>query len=307
VHPTITEGLIKLLKDKQGDEFRSFLKVHNLTQKWIISADFCFHKSFHNRTYAFTIMPVVLPFDAFLEKIKTAIPKDIKKIKVVSEAAVTLINDENLFHFAFVVNDPITVFSDAAPDPAPYILDTVQQLHKGMTGAEMSKELSKPFRLLREEAKAKGFDQSAYCELMIFSALLAGLMVTIGNNTALNLIGVFPDRDTLTIKHEGIYIELARQSANAHFKQHHGKDMHFEVGRGIPNEHGKHMWYDELIRLPDYVAGLISQWDMETLPNLEAKTAPLFYDSYVDSKNMLVFNLRHQEQLYIDLIIAKKT
>ena len=82
--------------------------------------------------------------------------------------------------------------------------------------------------------------------------------------------------------------------------------MPFEIKIGIPNTTGRLMWYDELIRMPDYIASFVSQWNMKDLPAADSKSSPIFYDSYVDSKNLLVFNVHHKDQMYIDFVTAKK-
>ena len=70
MHPTLSEGIFKILSGEQGREFRRFLDSHSHITKWMVAADFCFDRNFPNKTYAITLLPASTSYDEIIKKIK---------------------------------------------------------------------------------------------------------------------------------------------------------------------------------------------------------------------------------------------
>lgn len=302
--PTLSEGFTNLLDDIYGSHFKDFLTRHSSTTDWIISADFCFHKGFENRVIAITIIPIATSIEQVMGAIKQAMPKDIKHIRSVSEDAIRFINDDRHFHFAFVINDPVKIVTSGADDPKAFIQTLINQLYDGVSEKPHSKEALRPFGLLRSASKAKAFDLIDCSDLMIFSSLLSGIITYASKYVPFRLVGLFPDRDTLTNLYDSIYMDLTTISVTGHYFLNGRGRVPFEITVGKPNLVGKIMWYDELIRIPDYIANLVSKWDLKNLPSLDDKASPIFYDAYVDSKNLAVINIHQTDNLHLHSIKA---
>lgn len=302
--PTLSEGIVNILEKNQGNDFRNFLANKSSIENWLFTADFCFEPSFNNKTYAITVMPVTKPVESIVDLIQLKMPQDIKNVRSLSSEAIDLIRCNDYFHFAFVVNDPVTVVSEGSADPRASILYNIAELCDQILKTDATKEFLKPFKLLREASKAKGYSLTRHCNLMIFSSIISGIVSFVSKYVNIKRAGIFPDRDILTDLHDGIYIELIRASIIGHYHLNHRGSIPFYLSRGLPNSTGKKMWYDELVRFPDYIANFVAKWDMANIPETNEKSSLIFYDAFVDSNNIALINVRHDTRLYIDSVKA---
>jgi hypothetical protein len=70
------------------------------------------------------------------------------------------------------------------------------------------------------------------------------------------------------------------------------------------------MWFDEFIRLPDYIAGILAAWDFSTnqLPmSGQNKYLRLAEDVVADSENMIVIKIRYDSVMNASRIKTSKT
>ena len=68
------------------------------------------------------------------------------------------------------------------------------------------------------------------------------------------------------------------------------------------------MWFDEYIRLPDYIAGILAAWDISTnqLPEGKEKYIQLAEDVVADSKNMVVLKIRYDDAVQCSRIVFNR-
>lgn len=84
----------------------------------------------------------------------------------------------------------------------------------------------------------------------------------------------------------------------------HGLAEHFgiaipkgspDIALPTPNAGKDAMWFDEFIRLPDYIAGILAAWNLKSnlIPGENDKYSTLATEVIADSKNTAVFLLRY--------------
>ena len=59
------------------------------------------------------------------------------------------------------------------------------------------------------------------------------------------------------------------------------------------------MWFDEFIRIPDYIAGVLAAWEFakNNLPPAQPKFVELAEDVIAAATNMAVFTVRYTREL----------
>jgi hypothetical protein len=84
-------------------------------------------------------------------------------------------------------------------------------------------------------------------------------------------------------------------------------NYNYEIKRAIPSPHGtKGNWYDDFVRLPDYIAGVVAAWDIDGNFLGNDKREKLFMENIVDSNNVVIFRVIYDGMLHIEHVSAAR-
>ncbi len=278
--------------------FRRFMRS-SLTDKWMISADFVIGESgaVHD-VFAFTVFPHYKEFSATLGDIAKIFPHDLKRTKVLTDDMVTFLRDTMRFHFCFLVEkDRYKIGS--VEDARMAIAHALQMVHGldtgGLASAEKRRDVYiQSLRKVAEEAKANRFNYQNFYDIHILSVLLATIMLWIVRHGECRLVGLFPDRDKMTTGCGGIFNALTDINHSG-FCQKIGlntkKDIIAPSAGALGN--GGNLFYDALVRIPDYVAGALSRLDYQSrlLTSEKKKHKDLVERFASDNPNLLIIQI----------------
>lgn len=314
------------------DDFREFIANNSQVKKWNIAADYCLHdKDRPNNTFAFTI----IPYDAHLAELKTEIkgvlPKDLKKTKSIQDVGLKFLSHSRRFHFAFVFQGYPSVFNNGTDASKLDIArESLTQTISQMVNMGRSDENVRKLKMLRQNAQAKSFNVALLADTYILSYLYCFVTLVLARETSIEIVGWFSDRDKMTEWCEGVLWDISSESLHGlsgHFGIAIPSDMpivaiptktvvgiglenldgHSErVGISIPSDTApivrrteeaveNAMWFDELIRLPDYIAGIFAAWNFDTnqIPGESEKFLQLAENFVADAKNIAVLKIRY--------------
>lgn len=286
--------------DKSGRAaLQDFLTANSGIEKWHIAADFCLHDSDRpNNVFAFSIIPYDSEFSTIKSQIHDALPKDWKKSKNITPQAIEFLHDKRRFHIAFVLPHAPQVFNngeDTSPleiarESISITVDTL--IAQGRTGDSLRR-----LKALKQESKANRFNVELLSDLYLLSDLFCFVTLALARERNIDVVGWLPDRDKMTTWCEGVVFDVGVQCLI-------GLSEHFKIpvpekgpliAAPTPDAGKDAMWYDELVRLPDYVAGILSAWNFGTneIPAERDKYRVMAQDFAAFAENIMVFKVRY--------------
>jgi hypothetical protein len=100
--------------------------------------------------------------------------------------------------------------------------------------------------------------------IMIATVLAAFCSIILAQARKIEIVGWFPDRDNITTAYERIAHHMFAVDFSA-FCQRLGIDEHsIKTVIGLPEpdvSKPNQSWYDELVRIPDFLAGPLAAWN----------------------------------------------
>jgi hypothetical protein len=264
-HPDqIFKCVLDTLQPQVAKEFHNFVLSRGIS-KWFIAADFVLDAPDRpNDTFAFTIFPQKADFDQIQAEIRRIAPRDIKQNKTVSEEMLRYLRSSDRFTFCFVAN------KDRKWVPglplARQVIEENLRMMRNWQDADRQKDVIKRFEALREEARANSFNVKLFGHMVLMNALAAVVACLLIRHGAPEIIGWLPDRDKMTSAYKAIAHELFSTNLSALCQSLQIDERRFKVAIGIPGvAEGaeKGVWFDDLIRVPDHIAGAVAAWDID--------------------------------------------
>jgi hypothetical protein len=100
--------------------------------------------------------------------------------------------------------------------------------------------------------------------MMIATVLAAFCAIILAQSRKIESVGWFPDRDNITTSYERIAEHMFAVNFSAFSARHNIDERAIKtiVGRPEPDPaNPKQSWYDELVRIPDFLAGPLAAWN----------------------------------------------
>ena len=243
--------------------FQNFLAANPDVTRWMVSADYCLRDTSRaNDCYAFSVMPMEADFTAMKDRIRAALPKDIKRARYLTQEGVDLLTNPKHFHLVIVVPKDRDVFNNG---PGSNPLDVSREF-VGMTliqaeDKERGSDTIRPLKKLVEAARAKKFNFELYGDLLLLGLFFPFVSLLINRERKAEVTGWMSDRDNMTIWGDGVIWTHSTESFIG-LGELLGIDVAgTEIRVAVPAVASGPMWFDEMIRLPDYYAGTVAAWD----------------------------------------------
>jgi hypothetical protein len=311
-------------------DFKNFLQINAHVKKWMISADYCLHNETRpNNVFALSVIPYSDHFDKLKREISTAMPRDLKETKFITQEAKKLLCDPSRFHFAFVLKARPKVFNDGGKSkPLDIARKSIAESVKVMADRDVPKDSVDKLKLLQRASASNSFNVKLLSDMFLLSQLFSFVTLALARDSVPEVVGWMSDRDKMTEAYDAVLWVIA--AANVH-----GLAEHFEITLpgdvpsiavptppdqepiedGLPDVSAPNvaltksvMWFDEFIRIPDYVAGVLSAWDFgeNVLPAEQTKYVALAQDVIAAADNMAVISVRYGNELQAGRMVFEK-
>lgn len=169
-----------------------------------------------------------------------------------------------------------------------------------MVAQERSKESIRRLKRLQQESLAKAFNVRLLSDMYLLAYFYCFVSLTLAKETEVEILGWFSDRDSMTTWVDGVIWDIATETLHGLAGSLDVKVPHNSPLVALPDpEAGSNpMWFDEFIRLPDYIAGILAAWNLDTneIPVDKEKYGTLARTLMPDAKNMALFRIRHEQQ-----------
>ena len=259
------DGLVDHLTSTFGmsaiGEFRKFLAKHPLVTKWIIASDYVINEpQAASDAYAYTFFPYDAEIQDLKARIVKLVPKDFKKTKTVEPKLHDFFQSGETFTICLLTPKKYNIAGDI--HAVRRALDESLGMMQNWQNADNHPAI-KAFERLKERAKANNFNAQLISTMMMATVMAAFCATILAQERKIEVVGWFPDRDNITTSYERIAEYMFAVDFSA-FCQRHNIDasaIKTIIGHPEPDAaNPKQSWYDELVRIPDFVAGPLASW-----------------------------------------------
>lgn len=261
------DGLVDCLTSTFGktaiDEFREFLAKHSFVTKWMIVCDFVINEpQAASDAYAYTFFPYNAEIQQLKAKIMKLVPKDFKKTKNVQPKLHEFFQSGDTFTICLLTPKKYNAAGDI--HTIRLSLDETLRMMRNWQDADNQKNVIEAFERLKERAKANNFKTQLMSTMMIATVLAAFCAIILAQERRIEIVGWFPDRDNITTSYERIAYHMFAINFSAFCQRHNIDERPIKTVIGLPEPDPakpKQSWYDELVRIPDFIAGPLAAWD----------------------------------------------
>jgi hypothetical protein len=295
----LRDQIVGALEGAPMEKLQSFLS-NKPVAKFVILTDYCFHDSYANDAMIFSIVKggELLPtYDEF-----SRISADLKSVNRVDEATAQFLRDSRFFTVAFILQRKAKLH--ATREAMLRSMDLSIRLQETWVNAATHKDAIKRFKVLREEAKAKGFNQLLYDRILfaaMFAAIISALIIE-NNPVTTQAIGWFSDRDAIVEKGTTIATHFYSSILNDYcIEKSFAEPTLGVIDHTRPEMTGKRAWFDPLIRIADHFAGPLAQINYDAVIPGQKTTGPsvkygqLLSSVFADNPRLLVIRFRGKE------------
>ncbi|APV34860.1 hypothetical protein [Acinetobacter soli] len=278
-----------------NENLEKFLRNNINCKKWFVVSDYAIGDPNKNGNFVtFTLVPHYFPFISLINGINKLQPKDIKKTKVVNHEFLKFINSGLFFHISIEL-----------PDDAHRLIPNIKRhfeilLNSMLLGAKKVSEREEIQHFQRKLSRSMKTNLLFNIELIatIVSSINLQLFKAIPN---LNIICWLSDRDTILTNFGDnpkfsvpsmIFniIDVRSKALFGAVKIPFSKNLNLILSFGKPESEGQ-MWYDPLIRIPDYIAGTLADNDQKNMTVTKEKFFDVIKFAIADSKYHFIFRM----------------
>jgi hypothetical protein len=261
------DGLVDLLTSTFDQsaigEFRQFLARHQLVTRWMIASDFVINEpqAAHD-AYAYTFFPYNAGIQGLKAKLVKLVPQDFKKTKTVASKLQEFFRSGETFTICLLTPKKYNIAGDI--HAIRRALDETLKMMQSWQNADSQHEVIKAFERLKERAKANNFNAQLMSTMVIATVLAAFCVIILAKERKIETVGWFPDRDNITTSYERIAHHMFAIDFSAFCQRHNIDERPIKTAIGFPEPdliRPKQSWYDELVRIPDFLAGPLAGWD----------------------------------------------
>ena len=295
----LVDHLISTFGKSAIGDFTTFLAKHPIVTKWMIASDFVINESqAASDAYAYTFFPYNAEIQDLKAKIVKLVPKDFKKTKTVKPELHEFFQSGETFTICLLTPKKYNVAGDI--HAIRLSIDETLRMMRNWQDSDRQQEIIKAFERLKERAKANNFNAELMSTMIIATVLAAFCAIILAQERMIEIVGWFPDRDNITTSYERIADHLFAVDFSA-FCQRHKIDEHpIKTLIGLPEPDPakpKQTWYDELVRIPDFLAGPLAGWDYrKNLVTGRQKYVEILQGAVADNPYLITLLLADREK-----------
>jgi hypothetical protein len=295
----LVDCLISTFGKSAIGEFRKFLAKHPTATKWIIASDFVINESqAASDAYACTFFPYTAEIQDLKAKIVKLVPKDFKNTKTGKPKLHEFFQSGETFTICLLTPKKYNVAGDI--HAIRLALDETLRMMRVWRDADSQQTVIKAFERLKERTKANNFNAQLISMMMIATVFAAFCAVVLAQERKIEIVGWFPDRDNITTSYERIADYMFAVNFSAFCQRHSIDERPIRTTIGLPEPDSakpKQTWYDELVRIPDFVAGPLAGWNyMKNLVTGRQKYVQILRGAVADNPYLVTLLLADTEE-----------
>jgi hypothetical protein len=281
---------------------------------WTVASDYCIGDvNKPNDVFSFVIIAPHDTAENICRYIAGAAPKDLKNTKDIPLGLVQYLTCEVpvTFSISFVLKREEALLRahldvenmlEFVPGAIAYLEYRLREYPAERT-VEFHEETVKRFKAFGRELESKNLNAKLARQMHLAAAASATVFNSLNLARQPKAIRWISDRDALIARHDAVVYDLTYVYYMLQAEMHAMREL--EAGRTvpttqanlgfeIPEQTGKHR-YDEIVRLPDYLAGTLADLNSETMTMSHDKFDVVLNNVFVNSKTNWVVQLLSSE------------
>lgn len=247
----------------------NYIKSKNLQNvtKWQCFSDYCFDdKEKSNDVVTFSIVPYIANYYLLEHHIKNIAQTDIKKTRKIKKEFIKFLNNYPLINFSFILNDRKSLFGETTDERQKSVLhhlNWAKKLYETWIKNEPEKrndylkQIKRIDSCIREAKRGKKIN--IYIDLFLISFLGAYVAhIILSDLNKIEVFGWFSDRDKIFEIADGIVINFFQNNLHGLLTE---KQKSYQFGSSLATSNFD-MFYDQFNKIPDYIAGTLSDYDI---------------------------------------------
>ena len=236
-------------------DFRRFID-RTRCKKWLVASDFAIRDNTrHNDVFVYTVSPYDQDLEKIKAEIKAAAKTDIKKIRTVDEKALIYMGSESLFSFCFIPSRNRALIPSAA--------EARRAIGEVIWEATTRGFDSETVRRLKVFQNQGNFNLKLLGDIVLASSFATFITYLLLKTGRVQGVSWMPDRDSITTC--GDFIARDLYGINLQSLCLNNSVDSYSTAKLVvcASEPGSDQWFDEVIRIPDYIAGTIAAWNIK--------------------------------------------
>ena len=269
-------------------------------ETWFLISDYCLDDpNKPNNVITFSIIPYSIDTKILKEMINKLAPKDIKEVKKINEEFIKFLLDTPILNISFILTKKMTLLNQRKNE----IQNDLRKLKKNLLKKENQSEFVSKLSKVIEDLNKNNFNLKLFKRICVLSFLSGYLTYKILLNSKSKNFVWLSDRDDMLSSNSGIINILYGSNLDGIIenKKYH-LDGKIKLAFGEP-EAKADMWYDELIRIPDYIAGTLADWDMKNNLVNKPKFVEMLETYFKKSQKNIILKLNLENNRANDSII----
>ncbi len=297
---SIIDAITEVLDKKETQLFKDFLNqfdFHNV--HWLLLSDYCIDdKNKNNDVMTFSLLVYHDKLENIRDFIKSVAPKDLKKINDVTAGFLSYINSPIVYHFSLIIprkqrllkNLLSRELMEAILDDFTERINNTIPLYPHVS--EYYRDVLNRVNNIQIDIKKKSFNDDLFRRMFLAGSFGAAVIYFLKKHCNPKTVSWISDRDAIIQKFDGFAFDYMGFAYNMQpldkLLSQQIFDLRFE---DIPIT-GENI-YDEMIRVPDFIAGTLASVDLdnkESFFELHHKHQSILAGAMTNSKNQA--NLR---------------
>lgn len=301
---SIIEPIIEVFEKKESLSLKLFIETFSKNSSWYLISDYCINdQNKNNDVFTFSLLLNHDKFKNIRDYINHFAPKDLKKTKNIESGMISYINSPVIYHFSFILKREEELLKGILN--REYITDTIEWMDQIIKSQEDDKDgyfksIIARIKLVKIELREKSFNEKLMRKILLTSLFGASIIYILKQYSDPSHIIYVSDRDSIIEKYDGFVYDsmlfwYKLVSINKPFAKSDPKLIFVE-----PEKTGENH-FDELIRIPDFIAGTIASIDIEDKTNLDEmkdKHLDLFFGCFTNSKNQATLKIQYKNEIY---------
>lgn len=295
-------ALEKTVNKSVINDFRAFISKFSGVSKWFMCSDYCIgDKDKPNDVITFVIYPYIMGFPEWSTLIESMQKTDLKKCRKISQKFCQFSHEGMFFSFNFIVEKKSYPMKwnniDTLRDFVDQYINMINQQWKNSRPdkIELYCSLEKELKQLKICMNRKNFN----CKLLTWTTITVILAsyikyILCREIPYMEIFAWFPDRDKMTSCYDSIYGTLYSIISHCLCENHLPEEKFIHIIDCIPANAGEEIFYDEFVRVADFICGCIATFNLQTRTVDHPKHCTLIEDVIADNDNIVILCIQEK-------------
>lgn len=243
----------------------------------------------------FVIIPYIVDLPVLSKGITKIAPHDLKHTRDITESMLTMLSNDMFFSISVILEEDF-YFSQFNKFAFLKLADDyIKMLNMWSDNQPYKKDyydkVIKKFRIFKNEVNRKSFNIGLAQEIISLSFFVSYITYLLKKYIDIKGICWFSDRDKMTDAYNKIIYDLYEIQGHT-FCVNNNIDYEIINGIGVPDRGSDKLWFDELVRIADYICGALADYNFENNGVTHKKHLMLHEKLIADNQNILIFTIK---------------